>query len=112
MNPSSGSYFVFALTQMVALFFSIGVAGMGFGGLFGAQTKQQEVWGERLLLLGGALSVLAALLFLMSLITAVALRARASWAIPLGTATAWLALLEVPLGTAFGIYWLRQAKRK
>ena len=110
MKPSSGSYWLFAFLQFIVLFIAIGMAGMGFGGLFGAQNKQQELMGERLLILGGVLSILAGLLLVLALATAAAMRFGWSWGAGVARVTTYLALLEFPLGTAFAIYWFRQRK--
>lgn len=112
MNKAlSNSYLLFAALQFVVLFFALGIAGMGFGGLFGAQNKDQALLGERLLLGGAALGGLAVLLLVLSVIAAAALRRGASWAAGLAKVIAWLAILEFPVGTAFSIYWFRRQHR-
>ena len=110
-KSSSTSYLLFAFFQCFVLFFALGVAGMGFGGLFGAQNKDQAAMGERLLLLGGGLTALAGLLLLLSLISGLALRSGASWAPGLARVTAWIAIVEFPVGTAFAVYWFRRQRQ-
>lgn len=101
------SFFWFAAVQLFVMFVAIGLAGMGFGGLFGAQNSQQSTVGEWLLLCGLALALMAGLLFVMGLATGVALQMGWGWGKGLARWTSYLSLLEVPVGTAFAIYWLR-----
>ena len=110
-KPSGTPFLLFAFLQCFVLFVAIGVAGMGFGGLFGAQNKDQALMGERLLLGGALLTALAGLLLILSIVTGFALRAGASWAPWLAKVTAWIAAVEFPLGTAFAIYWFRRQRQ-
>ena len=110
-KSANRSYLLFAFLQCFVVFFGLGVAGMGFGGLFGAQTKEQALLGERHLLGGAGLTGLSGLLLILSLVTGFALRSGASWAPGIARVTAWIAAVEFPLGTAFAVYWFRRFGR-
>ncbi len=78
-NPST-SFFVFAALQVILFCVGLSLSGTGLGGLFGAQTAQEEALGTNLLLYGGAVVILAPILLILALVSAFALRAEKGWA--------------------------------
>ena len=111
-KTASRSFLLFAFLHCFVLVFAVGLTGLGVGGVFGAQGSEQAILGERLLLAGSGLTGLAGLLLILSLVTGVALRSGASWALWLARVTAWLGAVEFPVGTAFAINWFRRQRRR
>ncbi|MBI2758430.1 MAG: hypothetical protein HYX49_07100 [Chloroflexi bacterium] len=112
MKNISASFFVFAALQVLLLCVGLSISGTGLGGLFGAMTAQEENIGTFLVLYGGVLSILSPILFILALVTGFALRAEKGWGRVVGIITAILSILDAPLGTLFGIYWLTRFFRK
>lgn len=82
-------------------------------GMLGRNEREATIMMMLPLFGGWAFSAIAAMLFLPSLISGIAIGRGREWGRALGMTTAVLALIEIPLGTIFGIYaWrrLRQLK--
>lgn len=112
MKNLSASFFVFAVVQILLFCVGMGISGTGLGGLFGAMTTEEENIGSFLFAYGGALAILAPILLILALVAGFALRAEKGWGRVVGVITAILSLLDLPIGTLFGIYWLIKFFRK
>jgi hypothetical protein len=112
VKSPSASFFVFAGRRVILFCIGLSVSRTGFGGLFGAQTAQEEALGTNLFLYGGAIAILAPILFILALLSGFVLRAKKGWGRVAGIVTSIVSLLDFPMGTAFSIYWLFQFFRR
>jgi hypothetical protein len=110
MKTAPLAMFILALSQAIAMVISLIVAAMGFGGLFTAQNNSAENTGAALLLAGGALMVLALLVFVLAIVAGFALLGNKNWGRAVADVSAVLAALEFPLGTLFAVWWWKRAR--
>jgi hypothetical protein len=61
---------------------------------------------------GGAIAILAPILFVLALVSGFALRAKKGWGRTAGSVISIVSLLEFPIGAAFSIYRLFQLFRR
>jgi hypothetical protein len=103
----STSFFLFAGLQVILFCVGLSLSGTGLGGrLFGAQTVEDENLGTYLLFYGGAIAILAPIPLILAPVAGFALRAGKGWGRVTGMIAGILSLLDLPIGTIFGVYWL------
>ncbi len=113
-NKRLGKHFyLFAALQLVLI-----VVGAVIGlfmapvSLFVSQTEAQAIGLIIIDLLALLLGALGIITFPLSIIAAIGIGKGKRWGRSIGIATAIIALVEFPLGTAFGIYALKKLLRK
>jgi hypothetical protein len=108
----SRMFFVFtALQVLVFVIATVAWTMLPWLGMLGRSETEANILMMVPLFGGWAFSAIAAMLFLPSLISGIAIGRGKEWGRVLGIITAILALLEIPLGTIFGIYALRRLRR-
>ena len=107
-----GKMFVaFALFQIVVLLLAtVAWAFLPWLGMAGRTENEVMILMLTPLLGGWALSIVSVVLFVLSLIAGIAILKNSNSGRAVGMATAYIALLEIPFGTIFGIYALRRLK--
>lgn len=107
-----GKMFVaFALFQIVVLALAtISWSFLPWLGMLGRNENELTILVLVPLLGGWAFSVISVILFVLSLVAGITILANKNFGRFLGVFTAYIALLEVPFGTIFGIYAIRRLK--
>ncbi len=107
-----GKMFVaFALFQIIVLLLAtIAWAFLPWLGMLGRTETEATILMLAPLFGGWAFSVVSVVLFALSLIAGVAILKNSNSGRAVGIAAAYVALLEIPFGTIFGIYALRRLK--
>ncbi len=107
-----GKMFVaFALFQIVVLLLAtVAWAFLPWLGMAGRTENEVMILMLTPLLGGWAFSIVSVVLFVLSLIAGIAILKNSNSGRAVGMATAYIALLEIPFGTIFGIYALRRLK--
>jgi len=112
MKNLSTSFFVFAALQVITLCASLLMSGIGLGGLMGAESNSDINFGTNLASYGLAFAVLSIVLLIFALIAGFGVRGEKGWGRVTGIITAIISLVEFPIGTGFGIYWLIKLFKK
>lgn len=106
-------FVAFAIFQIVVfLLATVAWMFLPWLGMLGRTETEVKILMLTPLLGGWAFSAIATILFLPALVSGIAIVKRQEWGRVIGIVTAVLALLEFPLGTAFGVYALRRLRRK
>ncbi len=107
-----GKMFVaFALFQIIVLLLAtIAWAFLPWLGMLGRTETEATILMLAPLFGGWAFSVVSVVLFALSLIAGITVLRNSNSARSFGLVTAYIALLEIPFGTIFGIYALRRLK--
>ncbi len=107
-----GKMFVaFALFQIIVLLLAtIAWAFLPWLGMLGRTETEATILMLAPLLGGWAFSIVSVVLFVLSLIAGISILKNSNSGRAVGVVTAYIALLEIPFGTIFGIYALRRLK--
>ncbi len=107
-----GKMFVaFALFQIIVLLLAtVAWAFLPWLGMAGRTENEAMILMLAPLLGGWAFSIISVVLFALSLIAGIAILKNSSAGRAVGIAAAYIALLEIPFGTIFGIYAIRRLK--
>jgi hypothetical protein len=97
----------FAVLQVILFFFGVTAFFMAMGGLFAHPTGDFPVIYEILFITGLLYGALSPILFVLALVAGFGLKRERGWGRVLTIITAFVALLEIPLGSIYGIYALR-----
>lgn len=104
-------FIAFALFQIVVfLLATIAWAFLPWLGMLGRTETEAMILMLAPLLGGWAFSFVSIVLFALSLVTGITILRNSNSARSFGLVTAYIALLEIPFGTIFGIYALRRLK--
>jgi hypothetical protein len=104
-------FIAFALFQiLVLLLATIAWMFLPWLGMAGRDETEAMILMLAPLVGGWAFSIISIVLFVLSLAAGIAVFKNRNFARILGVAAAYIALLEVPFGTIFGIYALRRLK--
>ena len=104
-------FIAFALFQIVVLLLAtISWAFLPWLGMLGRTENEAMILMLAPLLGGWAFSFVSVVLFALSIVTGIATLKNSSSARSFGLVTAYIALLEIPFGTIFGIYAIRRLK--
>jgi hypothetical protein len=106
-------FYLFATWQIFMIFVGA-VVGLFISpiSLFASQTQAQVIGWMLIGLFALLTGVLAVIALPLSMIAAVCIGKKRRWGRIIGTTTAIIALVQFPLGTAFGIYALNRLFRK
>jgi len=107
-----GKMFVaFALFQIIVLLLAtISWSFLPWLGMLGRTENELTILVLTPLLGGWVFSVVSVVLFALSLIAGIAILRNSNAGRAVGIAAAYIALLEIPFGTIFGIYAIRRLK--
>ncbi len=102
-------YLIFACFQPLAFIAGFFALTMAMAGTFAAQRHNDPIlrWYTFLALVGVIFMVLSVILFVAAFVASEGIRKRKRYGRIWGIIVATLALLEIPIGTALGIYALR-----
>ena len=104
-------FIAFALFQIIVLSLAtISWSFLPWLGMLGRNENELTILVLTPLLGGWVFSVVSVVLFVLSLIAGIAILKNSNAGRSFGLVTAYIALLEIPFGTIFGIYALRRLK--